>query len=88
MAAGVPAVTTDAAGAASVVRQANAGIVVPTGDSRGFRVAVAGLVGNPELRRELAVRGPGAAAPFGAEAHAAALLDVYEQVVRERTDPD
>jgi UDP-glucose:(heptosyl)LPS alpha-1,3-glucosyltransferase len=86
MAAGVPAVTTDAAGAAAVVRRANAGIVVPVGDARGFREAVAGLVDNPRLRRELAARGPAGAAPFGADAHAAALLEVYEQVLRDRGD--
>lgn len=81
MAAGVPIVTTDGAGAAEVVRSAGAGLVVPSGSSRELREALAALVADPEKRAELGRRGPAAAARFGVAQFARAVLSAYEAVL-------
>lgn len=84
MAAGIPAVASDAAGAASIVREARAGIIVPAGDRHAFQTAILRLLDDPELRRELGDRGRVAARQFGPEAHADILIGLYERVIRER----
>ena len=84
MAAGVPSVTTDAAGAAAVVHAADAGVVVPAGDAEAFQAAVTRLVADPDARNRLGARGRDQGRQFGPEAHAARLITVYERVIRER----
>ncbi|HEX2505175.1 MAG TPA: glycosyltransferase family 4 protein [Gaiellaceae bacterium] len=84
LAAGVPVVTTEAAGAAPVVRASGAGVVLADGDPAGIRAALAPLLGDEKRRREAGSRGPTAAAAFGVEAFADATVQVYERVVRER----
>jgi UDP-glucose:(heptosyl)LPS alpha-1,3-glucosyltransferase len=85
MAAGVPVVTTEAAGASELLRRAGAGIVLADGSPDALRAAVAGLLGDPGLRRRMALRGRSVASELGADAHAEAMLAVYERA-RPRGD--
>jgi glycosyltransferase involved in cell wall biosynthesis len=82
MAAGLPVVTTDAAGASSLVEEAAAGLVVPAGSVRALREAVARVIGDPALRREMASRGEAAAERYGLEAFGAKMLLHYERALR------
>jgi glycosyltransferase involved in cell wall biosynthesis len=84
MAAGVPVVTSDTAGARTAVEEAGAGTIVPTGDVRSLRQAVAALVANPGRRAELGRRGRAAAARYGLDAFGATMVSCYEQAVRLR----
>jgi UDP-glucose:(heptosyl)LPS alpha-1,3-glucosyltransferase len=84
MAAGVPVVTSDTAGARAAVEEAGAGTIVPTGDVRSLRQAVAALVANPDRRAELGRRGRAAAARYGLDAFGATMVSCYEQAVRLR----
>jgi glycosyltransferase involved in cell wall biosynthesis len=83
MAAGVPVVTTDAAGAASVVRSSGAGLIVPAGRVEELRAALAALLADPAKRRELGGRGSAAAARFGVDSFARSILSAYEHVLAE-----
>lgn len=82
MAAGLPVVTTDAAGASSLVKETGAGLVVPAGSIHSLREAAARVLGDPSLRREMGRRGEAAAEPFGLEAFGAKMLLHYERALR------
>lgn len=82
MAAGVPVVTTVVAGAASVLAEAGAGIVLEGAEVEALGHALEPLLERPELRRELGVRGRRAAARFGIGQYRDAVLAVYERVTR------
>jgi UDP-glucose:(heptosyl)LPS alpha-1,3-glucosyltransferase len=81
MAAGVPVVTTGAAGSSAAVRAAGAGLVLDDDSPPTLAAAVASLVNDPVLRRELGQRGPAAAEPFGAAHHVELVLQSYERVL-------
>jgi UDP-glucose:(heptosyl)LPS alpha-1,3-glucosyltransferase len=83
MAAGLPVVTTRFAGAATVVADTDAGTVLPDESTAGLREAVLALVQDPPRRRTLGARGPAAAERFGAEAHAAAVLETYRRALTD-----
>jgi UDP-glucose:(heptosyl)LPS alpha-1,3-glucosyltransferase len=85
MAAGVPVVSTAAAGTAPAVRDAGAGVILPDSSVPPLREALAGILADPGRRREMGERGKLCAARFGVDAHARAVLAVYERVVREKT---
>jgi glycosyltransferase involved in cell wall biosynthesis len=84
MAAGLPIVTTDVAGASNVVEQAGAGFVVPAGSVRSLRDAVAQAMADPGRRREMAIRGKAAAAEYSLEAFGTKMLVHYERAQRMR----
>lgn len=84
MAAGLPVVVTEVAGAAAEVRAADAGIVVPDGSTAALTQALSALLSAPDERRRLGDRGRDAAARFGVESFAQAVLAAYERVLRER----
>jgi glycosyltransferase involved in cell wall biosynthesis len=84
MAAGVPVLSTVAAGAARAVREANAGVILGDASPPALATALAGLVADPARRRAMGERGRVAAARFGIEAHARAVLEIYEGVCRSR----
>jgi glycosyltransferase involved in cell wall biosynthesis len=86
MAAGVPVVTTRFAGAADVLADAGAGIVLPDESPGELRAALLALIGDPARRRALGAHGPAAAERFGPEAHAAAVLDTYRRALDD-ADP-
>jgi glycosyltransferase involved in cell wall biosynthesis len=84
MASGIPVVTTAEAGAASVVREANAGIVMPPDtDASDLREAIAGLLENPSRRSAMGEAGRLAAERFGVERQTEATLDVYRRAMEE-----
>jgi glycosyltransferase involved in cell wall biosynthesis len=82
MAAAVPVVTTDAAGARSLVQESGAGLVVPTGSVRSVREAAARIIGDASLQREMAKRGVRAAARYGLDAFGERMLSHYERALR------
>jgi UDP-glucose:(heptosyl)LPS alpha-1,3-glucosyltransferase len=81
MAARVPVVTTAAAGSSAAVRAAGAGLVLDENSPSALAAAVASLVDDPALRRELGLRGPAAAEPFGAAHHVELVLQSYERAL-------
>jgi glycosyltransferase involved in cell wall biosynthesis len=82
MAAGLPVVTTDAAGASDLVKESGAGLVVPAASIRSLREAIARVIGDLALRREMASRGEAAAARYGLEAFGTKMLFYYERALR------
>jgi glycosyltransferase involved in cell wall biosynthesis len=58
LARGVPVVATDLVGIPEVVRHGETGLLVPPDDPPALAAAIARLVRDPELARELAARGP------------------------------
>lgn len=82
MAAGLPVVTTDAAGASSLVEESGAGLVVPAGSVRSLSEAVARVIGDPALSREMASRGKAAAVQYGLEIFGKKMLLHYERALR------
>ncbi len=81
LAAGVPVVTTEAAGAAPVVSSAGAGVVLPDGDPPALRAALRPLLADEARRRELGERGRAAASAYGVDAFADATIAVYERAL-------
>jgi glycosyltransferase involved in cell wall biosynthesis len=84
MAAGVPIVTTASAGAAGLVRAAGAGVVLEDGSPAVLGPTVGSLLADARARSEMGRRGRRAAAAYGEEAFARALLKAYEAVLAER----
>lgn len=84
MAAGLPIVTTSAAGAAATVRDARAGIVLADDSVSELAEALESLVGDPAYRHELGGRGREAAPSFDVQSHARAMIGVYERVMTRR----
>jgi glycosyltransferase involved in cell wall biosynthesis len=82
MSAGTPVVTTDAAGASSLVKESGAGLVVAAGSVRSLREAIARVIGDPALSRQMANRGEAAAARYGLEAFGLRMLLHYERALR------
>jgi len=82
MAAGLPVVTTDAAGASSLVEESGAGLVVPAGSVRSLREAVARVIGDSTLSREMGSRGEAAATRYGLESFGKKMLLHYERALR------
>jgi UDP-glucose:(heptosyl)LPS alpha-1,3-glucosyltransferase len=81
MAAGIPIVATAAAGSSAAVRAAGAGLVLDDNSAPALAAAVASLVDDPARRRELGLRGPAAAEPFGAAHHVELVLQAYERAL-------
>jgi UDP-glucose:(heptosyl)LPS alpha-1,3-glucosyltransferase len=86
MAAGLPVITTRFAGAADVLAEAGAGIVLPDESPARLREALLALVRDAARRRALGAQGPAAAEPFGPDAHAAAVLETYRRALAD-ADP-
>lgn len=84
MAAGIPVVTTEVAGAATVVRRADAGVVVRDGRPEELARAVARLIRDPDRRRQMGRRGRAAAAAFSASAYGDAMLAIYDRILGRR----
>lgn len=82
MAAGLPVVTTRAAGASSVVEGADAGVVVPERAPRELADALRSLLRDPARRHALGEHGRGAAVRYDSRAYGAAVLEVYEDILR------
>lgn len=83
MAAGLPMVTTDVAGAASLIRESGAGLVVPPTSREALHESVERLLDDPDLRREMGARGRIAAQDFAATKLASRRLEIYEQIAAQ-----
>ena len=83
MAAGVPVVTSAAAGASSVVREAGAGVVVDDYATCAFVEALRAVVTDPDQRHSLGARGPAGAAVFDARRLAPRLVSTLERAAHD-----
>jgi glycosyltransferase involved in cell wall biosynthesis len=79
-------VTTSIAGAARVVTEARAGIIVADASPPALRQAIRTLAQDKELRREMGARGPSVATRFGVDAHAAHVVETYRLALQD-ADP-
>jgi len=83
LAAGVPVVQPDHGAFPELVRGTGGGLLVPRGDADALAAALARLMDNPDLRRQLGAAGQKSVqAHHTAERMAAAAWQVYERVVR------
>jgi glycosyltransferase involved in cell wall biosynthesis len=80
MAAGLPVVVSPEVGLAAVVREHGAGVVT-AGDPPRLAAALRRLLGDPEERRAMGLRGEEAARQFAWPAVAARMEDVYQQTL-------
>jgi UDP-glucose:(heptosyl)LPS alpha-1,3-glucosyltransferase len=77
MAAGLPIVATEVAGAADVVRSAAAGLIVRDGRPDEIRSAIGAILRNPSERRAMGERGRVRAADYGIERFGEAALAAF-----------
>jgi UDP-glucose:(heptosyl)LPS alpha-1,3-glucosyltransferase len=84
MAAGLPVVSTEIAGAADTVRKAGAGVILADTSPRVLGGAISSLLLDPVRRRTMAERGRASARRFGPDAEAESVLAVYRRIVAER----
>lgn len=85
MAAGVPIVTTEAAGSGSVAASAGAAVLVPPRAPGPLAEAMGDLLRDPHRRREMGERGKAEAGRFDVSAVAEATLGVYERALAEKS---
>jgi glycosyltransferase involved in cell wall biosynthesis len=82
MACGTPVVATSAGALPEVMRLGGGGIVVPRDDPEALAKAIAELLGQPELRREMGTRArPRIEAHFSWPRVAERIADIYREVV-------
>lgn len=82
MAAGTPVIGAMIGGIPEVVSHGIDGLLVQPGDTDGFEQAIRTLVDNPNLRKTLSINGRETAARrFSGEAHVAALVAAYNDIV-------
>ena len=82
MAMGLPVIATSVGGPSEIIREGRDGILLPPGDDEAWGAAIARLAGSAELRHTLGESGRRRVAEeFGAKAHAARLLAVYEELL-------
>jgi len=77
-AAGLPVVASDVGGIPSWLHEGAAGLLVPAGDAARLADAISRVLGDEELRSELAARGPREAERFSMESHLELLLPELE----------
>jgi glycosyltransferase involved in cell wall biosynthesis len=82
MACGIPVVTTAVSSLPELV--ADAGILIPPDDESALTQAIGTVLSNPDLRAELARKGPLRAAQFSWTKTAQQTLQVYRQVFKDR----
>lgn len=83
--AGLPAVAYAVAGIPETVVDGDTGLLAPAGDAGALAVALAGLLADPELRRDLGARARRLYRErFSVDAVARAYLEVYRDLVRAR----
>jgi glycosyltransferase involved in cell wall biosynthesis len=87
MAAGVPVISAGIAGAAPIVEESRAGLILPEVTVSALREALLTLSCDPELRRSMGERGRIAARAFGYKRHAGAVLETYRRALAD-VDPD
>lgn len=86
MACGVPVVTSDVGGMLDTVVDGVTGVRVPAGRPDDLAAAVARLLGDPAARQAMGRAGAEHAARYGWDVVAGMTEDVYEQMLRVRSD--
>jgi phosphatidylinositol alpha-mannosyltransferase len=81
MAAGAAVVASDIDGYRTVARAGKEAVLVPPGDERALRGAVAGLLDDPARRAALVAAGRARAEQFSLARLAARFVDVYERAL-------
>ena len=84
MACALPVVAAAATGATNLVRDGITGILVDPGDSEAMADALQGYANDPELRRRHGAAGLASAETMDWDSINAAVLRVYERVIRKR----
>lgn len=88
-ASGRPIVTTDTPGCRDVVRHGENGLLVPVGDAAALAEAIIRLVLDPDLRRDMGMRGrKRAEAEFSIEGVIAKHLSIYDELLGSGSQPD
>ena len=85
MAAGVPVVTTAAAGSASTAERAGAAVIVPARSPERLADAIGELLRDPDRRREMGERGKAEAMRFDVSSVLDATLRVYERALADKS---
>ena len=85
MAAGVPVVTTAAAGSASTAVRAGAAVIVPARSPERLADAIGELLRDPDRRREMGQRGKAEAMRFDVSSVLDATLRVYERALADKS---
>ena len=88
MAAGLPVISTNAAGAAGVVEQAGAGLILREATPQTLAAALAALMADSSARTAMGQNGKTAAVRFGVEQHAAAVLATYDRALSANSGRD
>lgn len=88
MAAGLPVVATDVAGAVDIVEPGRTGFLVPPGDPAALAGAILRLAADAPLRRRLGEAARSAVDAFSAERMVRQLEDVYTALVEGRPVPE
>jgi glycosyltransferase involved in cell wall biosynthesis len=81
MAAALPVIVTDSPGCAEFVREEDSGLIVPPRDSASLAQAMAMLMQDGEMRRQLSVRSSQRAARFDWPRVLDRYLHIYDQLV-------
>ncbi len=84
MAAGLPVVATAVGGVPELIDDGVTGILVPPGDGVAFASALASLVRNPEIRKEIGARAMLRSDGFSEDSMVGAYAVLFERLVRKR----
>jgi len=84
MAAGIPVIVSEVAGAAETIREAGAGLVVDVNSSVGVADALKIVLGDRTRAREMGHRGRAAAARFDVAKIGEEVATAYERIVAQR----
>jgi glycosyltransferase involved in cell wall biosynthesis len=85
MAMRVPVVATNVGGPAEVITDGHDGLLLAPRKPQAWAEAIASLIERPELRERLRENGWTRSRAFSVQSHAAALLDIYMDVLERRT---
>jgi glycosyltransferase involved in cell wall biosynthesis len=82
MAAGCPIVASSVGGLAELVEDGRTGTLVPPGDPMALRIAIAGMLADPDQRRRMGAAAIQKAQRYSAGTVVSELEDVYREVLR------
>lgn len=84
MAMEVPVIATDVGGPAEVVSDGEDGLLLAPRDPHAWATAISTLIESPAMRERIARNGRLRSCAFGADAHAKALVNLYQDVLDRR----
>src|SRR5262249_40208821 len=84
MGAGLPSVATSVAGIPEVVDAGTTGLLVPAADAAALGHALARLLGDEGLRRQIGAAARASVLPrFGVDRYVASVVDVYDELLKK-----